>query len=99
MSTSAGAAARRILAACKRGDAEVILTLPAQAAAAFHGLFPGLTADILGVVNRVLPGPGGIGTERARGKDSQSALAPSPLTVLNERAAAQNNELEAGRAT
>jgi NAD(P)-dependent dehydrogenase (short-subunit alcohol dehydrogenase family) len=96
MSTSAESAARQILAACKRGDAEIVLTLPAKAAVAFHGLFPGLTADILGLVNRLLPGPGGIGTQRARGKDSQSALAPSALTVLNERAAAQNNELEPG---
>jgi NAD(P)-dependent dehydrogenase (short-subunit alcohol dehydrogenase family) len=96
MSTSAESAARWILAGCRRGDAEVILTLPSKAAAAFHGLFPGLTADILGMVNRLLPGPGGIGTARARGKDSQSALAPSPLTALNERAAARNNELEPG---
>jgi NAD(P)-dependent dehydrogenase (short-subunit alcohol dehydrogenase family) len=99
LSTSAESAARQILAACKRGDAEIILTFPSKAAAAFHGLFPGLTADILGLVNRFLPGPGGIGTARALGKDSQSPLSPSPLTVLNERAAAQNNELEAGRAT
>jgi NAD(P)-dependent dehydrogenase (short-subunit alcohol dehydrogenase family) len=99
MSTSAESAARQILDACKRGDAEIVLTIPSKVAAAFHGLFPGLTADILGVVNRFLPGPGGIGTERALGKDSQSALSPSPLTVLNERAAARNNEVESGRAT
>jgi NAD(P)-dependent dehydrogenase (short-subunit alcohol dehydrogenase family) len=99
LSMSAESAARQVLAACKRGDAEIILTLPSKAAVAFHGLFPGLTADLLGLANRLLPGPGGIGTERALGKDSQSALSPSPLTVLNERAAARNNELEPGRTT
>jgi NAD(P)-dependent dehydrogenase (short-subunit alcohol dehydrogenase family) len=98
LSTSAESAARQVLDACKRGDAEVVLTLPAKLAVAFHGLFPGLTADFLGLVNRFLPGPGGIGTERARGKDSESAVSPSVLTALNERAAARNNELEPGPA-
>ncbi len=97
LSISAESAARAILRACKRGDAEIVLTIPSKLAAAFHGLFPGLTADLLGLVNRFLPGPGGIGTARALGRDSESALSPSPLTALNEWAAAQNNELEPGR--
>jgi NAD(P)-dependent dehydrogenase (short-subunit alcohol dehydrogenase family) len=92
-SMSAERAARQIVAACKRGDAEVVLSLPAKAAAAFHGLFPGLTADILGLVNRLLPGPGGIGTQKREGKDSTSAVAPSVLTALSDSAAVRNNEL------
>lgn len=92
-SIGAEGAARQILAACKRGDAEVVLTLPAKAAVAFHGLFPGLTADILALVNRLLPGPGGIGQARRLGKDSESPLAPSVLTTLSERAALRNNEV------
>lgn len=86
-------AARQIIAACKRGDAEETLSLAAQAADLFHGVFPGLTADILGVFNRLLPGPGGIGKQKVLGKDSQSALTPSLLTVLTERAAENNNEI------
>ena len=86
-------AARQIINACKRGDAEIVLTIQAQLAVKFHGLFPGLTADLLGLVNRLLPGPGGIGRKRARGKDSQSELSPSWLTVLNEKAAERNNEV------
>jgi NAD(P)-dependent dehydrogenase (short-subunit alcohol dehydrogenase family) len=35
-----------------------------------------LTADLLGLVNRLLPGPGGIGTHRARGEESQTAFSP-----------------------
>jgi NAD(P)-dependent dehydrogenase (short-subunit alcohol dehydrogenase family) len=93
LTMSAERAARRIVAACKRGDAEVILSVPAQAASAFHGLFPGLTADILGLVNRLLPAPGGIGTAKREGKDSTSDLAPSWLTALSDRAAERNNEL------
>lgn len=92
-SMSAERAARQIVAACKHGDAEVVLSIQAQVAVRFHGLFPGLTADLLGLVNQLLPEPGGIGTGRAQGKESESDLAPSWLTGLTESAAARNNEL------
>lgn len=90
---SARAAARQIIAACKRGDAEIVLSLPAQFGDKFHALFPGLTANLLSWVNKLLPEPGGIGSESAQGKDSPSSLSPSTLTVLSDRAAEQNNEL------
>ena len=86
-------AARQIIAACKRGDAEVILTVQAVLAVKFRQLFPEATADMLALVNQLLPAPGGIGTRRARGKDSQSELSPSVLTTLTERAAERNNEV------
>ncbi|HLJ96848.1 MAG TPA: SDR family oxidoreductase [Gemmataceae bacterium] len=92
-SMSAERAARQIVEACKKGTAEVVLSLPAKCAVAFHGLFPGLTADLLGLVNRGLPGPGGIGQKQALGKESQSFWAPSWLTILTERAARRNNEI------
>jgi NAD(P)-dependent dehydrogenase (short-subunit alcohol dehydrogenase family) len=92
-SISAERAARRIVAACARGDAEAILGLPAQVATRFHGLFPGLTADLLGLVNRLLPAPGGIGTESAKGIESGSRVAPSFLTAASDRASVRNNEL------
>ncbi len=44
LSMNAQAAARQIIAACKRGDAEVVLSLPALVGDKFHALFPGLTA-------------------------------------------------------
>ena len=100
ISMSAERAARQIIAACKRGDAEVVLSLTAQIAIKFHDLFPGLTANLLGLFNKLLPEPGGIGTEHALGKDSHSALSPSGLTVLTDKAAKQNNEIaEAGSDT
>lgn len=92
-SMNAVRAARQIINATKRGDAEVILTIQAQLAARFHGLFPGTTADLLAIVNKLLPAAGGIGRKRAKGKDSQSPLAPSVLTSLSEQAAANNNEM------
>jgi short-subunit dehydrogenase len=95
VSMSAERAARKIIEACRNGTAEIVLSFVAKSAVAFHGLFPGLTADILGLVNRALPEPGGIGQARATGKESESPLAPSWLTALTERAARQNNEMEA----
>ncbi|MGA9995395.1 MAG: SDR family oxidoreductase [Pyrinomonadaceae bacterium] len=91
-SMQAERAARQVIDACRRGDAEVVLSIQAQIAVRFHGLFPGLTQDILGLVNRLLPAPGGIGKRRAKGKDSSSEISPSWLTALNERAAQANNE-------
>jgi NAD(P)-dependent dehydrogenase (short-subunit alcohol dehydrogenase family) len=92
-SVSAEKAARQIVAACKRGDAELIISLPAQLAVAFHGLFPGLTADILGVVDRLLPAPGGIGAEKLHGHQSETPITLSPLTALTQQAARANNEV------
>ncbi len=92
-SMNAERAARQILAACQRGEAEIVLSLPAKIAVVFHGIFPGLTADLLSWVNVLLPGPGGIGSQRAKGKDSSSAWSPSWLTRLTDEAARRNNEL------
>jgi NAD(P)-dependent dehydrogenase (short-subunit alcohol dehydrogenase family) len=89
---SARRAARRIISAMRHGDAEVMLSLTARLASTVHGIFPGYTAEVMGVVNRFLPTPGGIGTNRALGKESESRFAPSVLTTLTQRAAAQNNE-------
>jgi short-subunit dehydrogenase len=93
ISMSAQRAARQIIAACKRGDAEVVLSLTAQIAVKFHDLFPGLTANLLGFFNKLLPEPGGIGSDSALGKDSHSSLSPSGLTALTDKAAQQNNAL------
>ena len=95
-SMDATRAARQILAACKRGDAEIVLSIPAKLARVTHALFPRPIAGLLGLVNRLLPGPGGIGTRGARGADSESAISPSVLTALGDRAAARNNELGPG---
>ena len=96
-SISAEHAARQILAAMKRGKAEVVLTFPARAAATFHALFPGATADLMAKVNRALPEPGGIGAERATGMESDSERSPSWATALNEKAARDNNQwIQAG---
>jgi len=93
LTISAEHAARAILNACRRGDAQTVLSLPAKVAVKMHELFPELTAGMLDVSNRAMPRPNGAGPERHRGKDSESPVAPSPLTALTERAARRNNEM------
>jgi hypothetical protein len=70
-----------------------VLSVQAKLAVLYHGLFPGLTADILGWAGSLLPEPGGIGAARASGSESQSRLAPSWLTALSDKAAQENNEI------
>jgi short-subunit dehydrogenase len=89
----AESAARQIVAASRRGDAELVLSLPAKFAAKFNALFPNATADLLALVDHVLPGPGGIGTELVKGKESESIISPSILTRLGDLAALRNNEV------
>jgi short-subunit dehydrogenase len=93
LSMNANRAARQVVDACARGDSEVVLTVPAKIATLIHGVFPEVTVDVLGVVNRFLPAPGGIGTDVRTGKQSQSKASPSWLTALNEKAALENNQI------
>jgi len=94
ISMNAERAARQIVQATKRGEAERTLSLPAVLLARFHGLFPGFTADLLGLAARfLLPDPGGAGPIAARGMEVQSQLRPprrqilNTLTILGRRAA------------
>ena len=70
-----------------------MLSLPAKLGALAHGLFPGFTAEGLGLVNRCLPSAqGSEGGVRLKGEDSVSALSPSWLTRLGDRAAQRNKQ-------
>lgn len=86
LSIGAARAAGQIISATRTGRAERILTPQANALARFHGLFPGLTADLLGLVNRLLPRGDG---QTERGADSPILQAPwlRALTTLGRRAA------------
>lgn len=86
-SMSARRAARRIVHATRRGDTEIILTPQAHLATRLHGLFPGTTANILSLVNRLLPNADGVGEERVIGKESETSASRSFLTALTQRAA------------
>ena len=92
-SINARRAARQVIEAARHGEAEAVLTIQAKAAALFHGIFPGLTADLLGLVNQLLPDAGGIGAAREKGRESESTLSRSWLTALTDRAAEENNQI------
>jgi NAD(P)-dependent dehydrogenase (short-subunit alcohol dehydrogenase family) len=87
-------AASQIVDAMRHGDAELVVSLPARVAVAAEGLAPNMLAKAMAFVNRVLPSPTGIlGNESHTGWQSGSRWAPSPLTRLTERSAAENNEV------
>ena len=92
VTVSAENAARQIVQACKRGSAELVISIPAKAAVLFDTLFPDVMAGMLALVNQVLPAAGGAGTRRMKGRDSKSSWSPSWLTSLNDEAALRNNE-------
>ena len=92
-SVSAERAARAIVRACEAGRARLIISAPAKFAITLNEVLPELFSAVLALTNRVLPGPGGIGTEKARGYESFSAASPSWLTVLDDYAARRNNEV------
>lgn len=95
-SVSAEKAAQEIVTATKRGKAEVIISVPAQIAAKANALMPELVAEVSGLINQILPGKGGIETDRATGLESTSIFSPSFLTNSIDKASAQNNELKPG---
>ena len=56
------------------------------------GVHPELMSELYVIASRLLPGPGGIGTDSRLGRQSESALTRSFLTLLTRHAAARNNE-------
>jgi short-subunit dehydrogenase len=95
LSMSVESAARRIVEACRRGDAEVLFPVVAKMAAVANAMAPGATANLLGLVNRVLPGASSTDRRRHTGAESQSWLSPSWLTQLGDQAARKYNQLAA----
>jgi NAD(P)-dependent dehydrogenase (short-subunit alcohol dehydrogenase family) len=94
LSTSAEQAARQIIEACRYGDPELTITLPAKLARMTAHLAPAAVARAMVAVNRLLPGPNGLAGDRGqRGHESWSKWAPSAATVLTDRAAVVNNEV------
>ena len=94
LSVAASRAARQIVEASRRGQAELIISLPAKLAAAFYGVMPSTFVTLASLANRFLPAPTGAAGDQPRlGRDTGSRWMPSRLTVLGDRAAARNNEL------
>jgi NAD(P)-dependent dehydrogenase (short-subunit alcohol dehydrogenase family) len=88
-------AASQIVEACRHGDAELVITWPARVAVIANAIAPGPMALAMEWTSRLLPGP--IDEQRGdrahSGWQSRSNWAPSRLTKLTNRAAAENNEI------
>ena len=93
-SISAERAARQIIEAARRGQAELVISVQAKLAARINQLFPNFAAEVAALVNQTLPSPGGIGKDYATGLESTSAVSPSVLTTLLDKASVENNELK-----
>jgi NAD(P)-dependent dehydrogenase (short-subunit alcohol dehydrogenase family) len=89
---SAGRAARRIVRAARRGEAEVTLTWQARLLRLAHALFPAATLQAMALTQRALPENAPGGAEAVRGMKLSTPASPSPATALMNRAARENNE-------
>ena len=104
ISMDARRAARQIVSATKRREPIRVLSIPAQLLALFHALFPGVTTDILELVNRfVFPGPDKTQREPVLGRHAAEEIDEPQrqvldfLTTLGRRAAYRNNQIPAAR--
>jgi len=92
ISMNADRAARKILAACRRGQPSLTLTFAARGAIAANALFPNLTGYIMKCVNRFLPAAAGEEGDRSRTCGQLPRCAPEWLTRMADRATKKNNE-------
>lgn len=91
-------AARAILRACRYGKGHLTLTLPARVLEIADTVFPNLVASVMKQASRLLPSPRPEGgSERRRGAESTSSVAPSLLTRLADWQIFRNNELVGSR--
>ena len=93
LTTSAERAARQIVGACRRGDAELVITLPAKLAVLARNLTPELFSEALSLTHQMLPGPVGVEGDVAQpGRVAGPGWAPPALLAPMHAAARKNNE-------
>src|SRR5438874_9348072 len=92
ISMSAERAARKILAACRRGQPSLTLTFAARTAILGNALFPNITGYMMKLINGFLPGAGKDEANQSRAGSELRRLTPEWLTRLGDRASMQNNE-------
>lgn len=89
-SMSATRAARAILRAAGRGDAEVIVPFTVRQIARAVAMVPNTAGHVLSATSALLPGPGA--NIRIQGKDLDLKPTVAAAITLAERAGARNNE-------
>jgi NAD(P)-dependent dehydrogenase (short-subunit alcohol dehydrogenase family) len=92
ISMNADRAARKILAACRRGQPSLTLTFAARGAILGNALFPNLTGYVMKLASRFLPGTGGEEGNQSRAGSQLHRLTPKWFTHLADAATARNNE-------
>jgi short-subunit dehydrogenase len=94
LSISAERAAMQVVEACRHGDSELTIGMPAKLAALAAAVLPGLVAAMTSAMTRMLPKPTDdpMGDVAKAGRETQSRWAPSVLTTFGDRAAVVNNE-------
>ena len=92
ISMNADRAARKILAACRRGQPSLTLTFAARLQVLANALFPNLTGYLMKFVNRLLPGAGGKEGNKSQAGSQLRRRTPEWLTRLADRATKKNNE-------
>jgi NAD(P)-dependent dehydrogenase (short-subunit alcohol dehydrogenase family) len=97
ISMNADRAARKILAACRRGQPSLTLTFAARGAILGNALFPNLTGYVMRLVNRFLPKPSGAEGNQLRRGSEVRRLIPDWLTRSADRATIRNNEGRSNR--
>jgi len=91
---SAERAARQILEACRRGDAELVITVPAKIAILARAIAPEFFSHAMSLVHRLLPRRTGPEGDVAQpGRSLRSDWVPSPILAPMYGAARKNNEL------
>jgi len=80
------------VAATRRNQAELIVGVPAKVLAHAHGIAPGMVSEALALANKLLPDARGASSEKKTGRQSQSTVTRSPLTMLGRRAALRYNQ-------
>jgi NAD(P)-dependent dehydrogenase (short-subunit alcohol dehydrogenase family) len=94
LSISAGRAARRIVDACRHGDASLVVPTWLRLPIAFEGLAPGLVTRAAGLANLMLPSPAPVGEQPLReGREILPPARSPAYATLTRRAARRNNEL------
>jgi short-subunit dehydrogenase len=93
LSISARRAARQIVNATRRKQAQLVVSWQAKLLARMHGIAPELTMEAMALVNRLLPDAGGGSSEKKSGRESETAVTRSPLTALGQRAARRWNQV------
>jgi NAD(P)-dependent dehydrogenase (short-subunit alcohol dehydrogenase family) len=93
VSIGAVRAARRIIDACVHGDAEIHLGVTAKLGALAQGCAPGVTAEMLSVLNRFMPEALPGRPIRKKGSEAESEITESTAIIPMRKAAGANNQL------